>query len=220
MNALQKISIATTSLPQSYEAAKTALATCARIDECKEWADKAAALASYAKQAEDDQLLKLAKRIKARALRRAGELLKQIEPSQGGRPPETQEGARPSLSRSQAARDAGMSEHQQKQAQRVAAVPQEQFDEMVESDAPPTTTKLAEIGTAKKPTPSVDLGGRDPKAFNRALHFVALFERYADDLSAYDIGDVLTCLDEDDRGRVRAAVSKIDVIHDQLITRI
>lgn len=38
-------------------------------------ADKAAALASYARQAEDDTLLKMAQRIKARAVRREGELI-------------------------------------------------------------------------------------------------------------------------------------------------
>ena len=35
------------------------------------WADKAEALASYARQSQDDELLKMAQRIKARAIRRA-----------------------------------------------------------------------------------------------------------------------------------------------------
>ena len=51
-------SIANAQLPEKYEAAKTALAECARIDECKDWADKAHAMASYAKQADDDSLHK------------------------------------------------------------------------------------------------------------------------------------------------------------------
>jgi len=58
---------------------RRALATCERIDECKDWADKAAALASYAKQADDQTLHHLATRISARAIRRAGELLQQFE---------------------------------------------------------------------------------------------------------------------------------------------
>ena len=45
-------------LPVSYEAARTALANCAQVDECKDWADKALALASYAKQANDETLLR------------------------------------------------------------------------------------------------------------------------------------------------------------------
>ncbi|OWK19384.1 hypothetical protein AJ88_45695 [Mesorhizobium amorphae CCBAU 01583] len=66
-------------LPQSYASARTALANCAQLDECQDWADKAAALASYAKQANDSGLMKMAVRIRDRAIRRAGELLKQIE---------------------------------------------------------------------------------------------------------------------------------------------
>ncbi|MCI0440517.1 MAG: hypothetical protein L0177_15500, partial [Chloroflexi bacterium] len=46
-----------------------ALAKCYRVDEYKEWADKAEALASYGRQTEDDTLLNFAKRIKGRAVR-------------------------------------------------------------------------------------------------------------------------------------------------------
>ena len=38
-------------LPVRYEAAKRELAECERVDECASWAKKAAALASYARQA-------------------------------------------------------------------------------------------------------------------------------------------------------------------------
>jgi len=62
------------------EAAKTSLAQCARTDECVKWADKAAALASYAKQAGDDSLWKMAVRIRARAIERCGYLLRPARP--------------------------------------------------------------------------------------------------------------------------------------------
>jgi hypothetical protein len=68
MNAVGKITLAKASLPTNYQEAKTALAECARIDECKSWADKANALASYAKHADDERLLSCAKRIKVRAI--------------------------------------------------------------------------------------------------------------------------------------------------------
>jgi hypothetical protein len=50
MNALPtNIDISSARLPATYEQAKLALASCERIDECWEWANKAEALASYAK---------------------------------------------------------------------------------------------------------------------------------------------------------------------------
>ena len=41
------------SVPAAYEAARAALAKCVKLDECKEWADKAAAMEIYARQAKD-----------------------------------------------------------------------------------------------------------------------------------------------------------------------
>jgi hypothetical protein len=157
--------IADAKLPASYEAAKTALATCSSIDECQDWADKAAALASYAKQAEDDELENTARRIRARAIRRCGELLREIEPRQGARtdiePQETTlprlmeepPAAPPPVTRAQVATDAGLSEHQRKTALRVAAIPKEEFEEAVEARQAPLITHLAERGTVPRPTP-------------------------------------------------------------------
>ena len=44
-------------LPERYEAAKRAVAECHRVDECKEWSDRAVALASYARQVRDHELV-------------------------------------------------------------------------------------------------------------------------------------------------------------------
>ena len=80
MNALVEFpAISEARLPAVYETAKLALAQCTRIDECQSWADKAEAMASYARQAKDDSLRKMADRIQARAIRRCGELLRQIQ---------------------------------------------------------------------------------------------------------------------------------------------
>jgi hypothetical protein len=47
------------------------------------------------------------------AVKRAGEVMAEIEPSKGGRRPETREGDRPSFeTRASAARAAGFSDHQ------------------------------------------------------------------------------------------------------------
>ena len=115
-------------------------------------------MASYARQAKDESLRKRADRIQARAIRRCGELLKQIEPANGKRTDlEPSDGDDTKLTRKEAARAAGLSERQQVTATRVANVPQEQFEEQVESEKPPTVTTLAKQGTKSKPL--VDMEG-------------------------------------------------------------
>jgi hypothetical protein len=111
-------------LPETHKNAVIALERCMKTDECQKWAKKAEALASYAKQANDTALRKMADRIQARAIRRCGELLQQIKSEskanlkQGSR----RAGALPSETR----------------ALRVANVPKDQFDKQVESENPPT----------------------------------------------------------------------------------
>jgi hypothetical protein len=145
-------------LPENYVKARTAISECDSIDECLSISDKAAALASYARQARDKTLEDSCKRIYARATQRAGELLKEQKASKGGRPSkktkagtrpssETGADAHPSSSRKAAAQAAGMSDHQRKTALRVAAVPKDEFEKKVESNNPPSVTELAELGT-------------------------------------------------------------------------
>src|SRR5262245_25710133 len=77
--------VARARLPKLYKQAKEALAACERVDECAKWADKAAALASYAKQADDPDLENFARRVRARASRRCGELLREFDGRGGDR---------------------------------------------------------------------------------------------------------------------------------------
>ena len=63
----------------AYEAARAALAKCVKLDECKTWADKAAAMEVYARQARDRELEANAIEIRVRAERRLGELIKAQE---------------------------------------------------------------------------------------------------------------------------------------------
>lgn len=213
--------IGSAKLPSTYVAAKAALAECQQVDECKDWADKAAALASYAKQSKDDALEKMALRIRARAIRRAGELLKQFETTPGARNDLPTSGRnRPEVTRSEAAREAGFSERQQKQAVNIANVAEKDFEDQVESLKPPTLTELAQQGIKPKPFQPVDLEGLSPADFSRAMQFTGLIERYARDLGEQDIDAVLQDLSEQRSNRVRRAIAAIDAIHDRIITRI
>lgn len=158
-------------LPATYEAARTAIAECERIDECKTWSDKAASLASYARQAKDDSLRVMAVRIQARAERRCGELLKLIEPASGAR---TDLGR--ATTRGDAARQAGLSDHQRKTALRIATVPEADFNRQVESERPPTVTRLADQGRTQR------VSAPDPAAetFKAACRALDEFAKYCD----------------------------------------
>lgn len=208
MNQMTLIDPTNAKLPQTYQAAKQALKACYTADECKGWSDRAAAMASYAKQAEDNALYKMAKRIQGRAIRRLGQLRKEIEPGKTGPKPKLEAGAQPQWTRTQADAAAGISPHQAKQANNVANIPEEQFEAAIEADNPPTIGQLADMGREKKPKPLVDLGGRTHTAFNQAMHFTATVQRFPDSLSEYDILSLE--LDDEQKARVASAVSEIE----------
>ncbi len=125
-------------LPENYQAAKQALAGCVRLDECQSWADKMVALASYARQVNDRELEDFALRIRARAVRRSGEVLREIEPGMAGHPIIGAAADTNYLGRFAPARDSGLSRKQTVTALRVANVPEAEFEAKIESDKPPT----------------------------------------------------------------------------------
>lgn len=209
--------ISTARLPQVYTAAVNALAECSRIDECQQWADKAEAMASYAKQAKDDSMRKMADRIQARAIRRCGELLKQIPDNNRGRPPkDIPDGTVTNITRTEAAADAGLSERQKVTALRVASVPESEFTAQVESDNPPTVTSLAEQG--KKSL--VDLGTSSPAEFKLATSALATLRRFSEFAADTDPARVAAGVQPSEADRVRKQVALIDSWLDKFITSI
>ncbi len=104
-------------------------------------------------------------RIRARAIRRAGELLEQVEPAKNQHDNSASAGG--GIGRKQAASEAGMSHRQMHTALRVANVPTADFEQQIESNDPPTIPKLAQQGT-KPRVPIIDLKGRDPKEPHRS----------------------------------------------------
>lgn len=181
-------------LPTIYVEAQLALKHCSRIDECKKWADKAAAIASYAKQSQDSTLMDTAVRIRARAIRRCGELLKEIEKSPGGRPSKTRDGADPSFGgRKGAAESAGLSERQRKDALRVASIPANEFEKAVESGKPPSVTQLSEAGKREAANLAY-LRSPKPPGFRDATELLGTFNRFAEFCDRADPGLVAEAL--------------------------
>ena len=131
-------------LPESYEAAKTALAECDRLDECAEWLSQAEAVRSYARQSKDRTLENYAQRIRARAARRCGELLREFD----GRGKSG--GDFTFLSRREVASLAKLTKDQQVQVIRIAAVPHADFEAEVEARKPATLSYLASMGRRQR----------------------------------------------------------------------
>jgi len=112
-----------------YEQARTALAECHRVDEVKDIRDKAEAMAAYARQAKDSELIQYATEIKVRAERRCGELLQRTEKNTGARGVgsalASSEGTPPTL------REMGLTYDESSRYQQLAAMPDAHFETAV-----------------------------------------------------------------------------------------
>lgn len=210
------INIASARLPMAYEAAKNALANCASIDECKEWANKAEALASYAKQADDDALFVLARRIQSRAVNRCGELLKTFD-GRGGDQSKTAPMGIFAPSRGSVAREAGLSPKQAVTAVRVSNVPREAFEAAVESDDPPSVTRLAEMGRKPRdPAPA----WTPPEGFAEATQLLGTVKRFAEFCRANDPARIAGGVMPYEAAEAREMVATIDAWLDRFIVNL
>lgn len=206
-------------LPDSYVAAKEAIEKCARLDEVKDWGDKAQALASYARQAQDNTLRKRAERIQARAIRRCGELLKAYDARPQNHKKQNN-GTDVLISQKKAAANAGLSQRQKETAVRVGNVPKQQFEALVESDDPPTVTQLAEIGKKSRPKPWVDIGGRDPKDVAISTDGQGRLRLLADFAKKYEAAAVSRGAFEHEKKTIRDYINTIDRWLDELVAKL
>jgi hypothetical protein len=111
-----------------YDAARAALAEANRIDEVRDFHDKAAALQEYARRANDPDLIQMATDLRLRAARRGGQMLKQMlvegERDPGGR---GRIGSRPKTQ----LRHLGIAKSQSARWQKIAALPEPVFETYV-----------------------------------------------------------------------------------------
>lgn len=117
-----------------YDTARRALAEARAVDEVKDIRDKAEAMAAYARQARDQDLIAWATEIKIRAERKCGEMLKEgakngdratAGKNQGARSSQPATNSQPTLS------DIGISRDQSSRWQKLADMPEEHFETAV-----------------------------------------------------------------------------------------
>jgi hypothetical protein len=174
-----------------YESARTALAVAKRVDEVKTIRDKAVAMQIYARQAKDTELIVHATEIKARAERRAGEMLREMaargerERGRGGdrKSPSTRSDRDPKSPKSPKSpklSDLGVTRDQSSQWQKIASIPEKAFDAALADAAAKssvaTTKSLASLaspnknGKPEQPTTSGDTRvGEAARTRRRAL---------------------------------------------------
>lgn len=112
-----------------YEAARTALAEAHRVDEVKDIRDKAEAMAAYARQAKDSDLIQYATEIKVRAERRCGELLTHTEKRNGGHAMKARSDDSTEVPPTLA--DMGLTKDESSRYQQLAAMPDDHFETAV-----------------------------------------------------------------------------------------
>lgn len=147
-----------------YDAARFALQQAVAVDEVKDIRDKAQAMAAYAKQAKDTELVQWATEIKVRAERKAGQMLAELG-LKSGNPELSVKNANPSQTwPPQWSHDAtigktlpelGISKTQSSRWQKLASVPEEQFEQAVaaakEVAGEVTTAAMLRIEKANRP---------------------------------------------------------------------
>jgi len=110
-----------------YNAARTALAEAHRVDEVKDIRDKAEAMAAYARQAKDTEMIQWVTEIKVRAERRAGQMLSEMPKAKG----ELRNSSRSHDVTATTLADLGISKNDSSRWQKLAAVSDEKFEHAV-----------------------------------------------------------------------------------------
>ena len=142
-----------------YEAARYALKIAQQVDEVKDIRDKAQALAAYARQAKDPDLINWATEIKLRAERRAGELLTETERNKGAAGNAVTRGDRVPKT----LEEIGISKNQSSKFQALAEIPEEKFEEEVKSGRATTASLVRESPKRKKSAEAKALKPRKAK---------------------------------------------------------
>lgn len=151
-----------------YEAARNALQVASTVDEVKDIRDKSEAMAAYARQAKDKELLKWATEIKVRAERRAGQMLAEMPKATGAKMKGGTTGGPivvPPANDAQTLAEIGVTKNESSRWQKLAAVSDEQFESAVASakDKAGEVTTAAMMRAAKAAEPEKPAAEQKPR---------------------------------------------------------
>lgn len=138
-----------------YEAARNALQIAVTVDEVKDIRDKAEAMAAYARQAKDVELITWATEIKVRAERRAGQMLAEMPKRDGGDAARVKARSHDVTEVPATLADLGVTKNESSRWQKLAAVTDEQFESAVAAakDVAGEVTTAAMLRAAKAADP-------------------------------------------------------------------
>jgi hypothetical protein len=181
-----------------YDAMCLAISAAYAVDEVKQLLDQATAIEVYARQSNNIEAERQACEIRLRATRRLGVLLEARAKAKGGQPKNPSRGASTSP---KTLSDLGISYDQSARAQRLAAVPEPQFEAAIKAPGRPSTGGIIAAAAAPKVNVVEDdalwlwgrlkdfdaILARDPNTLLETMlpHMVATTKAYAPRIAAW-----------------------------------
>ncbi|MFL5253255.1 MAG: hypothetical protein ACJ8AI_10240 [Rhodopila sp.] len=157
-----------------YDAMCQAIAAAYEVDEVKDIRDKARAIEVYARQARNIEAERRACEIRLRAERRCGQLLAEREKARGVlKQGDTLPQSQPATTGPETLSDLGISKTQSSRWQKLAAIPDQEFEATFSQPGKPTTNGLITTH-APKAAPEPPVTPVDPRAlwlWGRLLDF-------------------------------------------------
>lgn len=175
-----------------YDAARYALSVAVEVDEVKDIRDKAEAMAAYARQAKDTELVKWATEIKVRAERRAGQMLAEMPKQDGGHAAKVKARSHDVTEVPKTLADIGITKNESSRWQKLASVSDQQFEHAVAAakEVAGEVTTAAMLRAAKADKPIKEAPAKPaPVAANApqiAAQPIALVEEYTELDAAQD----------------------------------
>ena len=122
----------------------------------------------------------------------------------------------PLLNKSQIGENVGLSEHQIKTANRLSNIPEDQFNNQIESNQVPTLTELSEQGTKK-----VDyLYQPKPKGFAEAIHFTCMLTELHHVIKKHSPELIIEGMNESDKKEVSDKIASLESWFDKFMVKL